>query len=290
MTVLIIRVEVMYHIFLPAAPLRPYIDNYWMVRATEPISLHENVFVDGKADILFNFGCAYQRRYLDKPDSADSLAFSNVDGQRKFPVGIVQEGAVHLLGVRFKAGGLAAFVPLPVHELSNLTVAIADIVGAAGHELEARLYDASIEGQIALLDGFFLRRLHLPTAYAMTLGLAHTLATAADDLAIGQLCREVGYSYRSVDRFFRQFFGISPKFYARIVRFQRVLPMLADTRLNLADIAFTCGYYDQAHLNKEFQDFAAQTPSQYRAHLLEKAAAPPPNLVQFLQEHEFWGN
>jgi AraC-like DNA-binding protein len=279
----------MYRIFLPIEPLRPYIDNYWLLRAPQPILLQENIFVDGKADILFNFGCAYERRSLDQPDAVENLARSNVDGQRRFPVGILQQGAVHLLGVRFKAGGLAAFVPLPVHEISNQTIDVHDIFGAVADELEARLYDASIEEQIALLDSFFLRRLQLPSAYVMTLYLARTLATAVDDVQpsvaiIWQLCREAGYSFRSVDRFFRQFFGISPKFYARIVRFQRALAILTDARLGLADIAFTCGYYDQAHLTKEFQAFAAQTPSQYRTHLLQKAAAPPPNLVQFLQE------
>jgi transcriptional regulator GlxA family with amidase domain len=132
--------------------------------------------------------------------------------------------------------------------------------------------------------------------YVMTLHLARKLTTAADDVrrtapqsapsvaSISQLCREAGYSFRSVDRFFRQFFGISPKFYARAVRFQRALTMLPNASIGLAEIAFACGYYDQAHLTKEFQAFAAQTPTQYRSHLLEKAAAPPPNLVQFLQE------
>jgi AraC-like DNA-binding protein len=279
----------MYRIFLPIEPLRPYIDNYWMLRAPHPILLKENIFVDGKADILFNFGCAYERRNLDQLAAAHSLGRSNVDGQRKYPVGILQQGAVHLLGVRFKAGGLAAFVRFPAHEISNQTIHVRDIFGAAADDLEGRLYEASTAEQIVLLDSFFLRCLQLPTSYVMTLRLARTLATAVDDVqpsaaSIWQLCREAGYSFRSVDRFFRQFFGISPKFYARIVRFQNALSMLRNERLGLADIAFACGYYDQAHLTKEFQAFAAQTPTQYRTHLLEKAAAPPPNLVQFLQE------
>jgi AraC-like DNA-binding protein len=274
----------MYHIFLPIEPLRPYIDNYWMLRAPQPILLQEHIFVDGKADILFNFGCAYERRSLEQPNMVDSLRRSNVDGQRKFPVGILQQGAVHLIGVRFKAGGLAAFVRYSVHEISNQTINVRDIFGASADELEGRLYEASTTQQIALLDTFFLRWLQLPTNYVMTLRLARTLATTMDDLAIWQLCREAGYSFRSVDRFFRQFFGLSPKFYARIIRFQKALSMLPNPQLGLAEIAFACGYYDQAHLNKEFQSFAAQTPSQYRTHLLQRTAAPPPNLVQFLQE------
>ena len=278
----------MYHIYLPAEPLRPYIDNYWMVRSPQPIVLQENVFVDGKADILFNFGCAYERRSLECPNIVDSLGCSNVDGQRMMPVGILQQGAVHLVGVRFKAGGLAAFVRFPLHEISNQTVNVRDIFGAAAEELEDRLYEASTEEQMALLDAFFLCRLQLPTNYVTTLRLARMLATAVDDLQpkVWHLCREAGYSFRSVDRFFRQFFGISPKFYARIIRFQKALAMLPNQHLSLAEIALACGYYDQAHLTKEFQAFAAQTPLQYRAHLLEKAAAPPPNLVQFLQEQQ----
>jgi AraC-like DNA-binding protein len=274
----------MYRIFRPAEPLRPYIDNYWMMDAPQPILLQENIFVDGKADILFNFGCAYQRRHLDQPHCQENLALSNLDGQRKSPVGIVQYGEIHLLGVRFKAGGLAAFVPFPVHEVLNQTVSVRDIFGRAADELEGRLYETSVEERIALLDSFFLRRLRLPPSYVMTLDLVRRLSTAMDDLAIGQLCHDAGYSYRSVDRFFRQFFGISPKFYARIVRFQGALRLLSQLHVPISEIAFRCGYYDQAHLSSEFQAFAAQTPSQYRGHLLEKAASPPPNLVPLLQE------
>ena len=274
----------MYRIFYPAESLRPYIDNYWMMDAPQPILLQENIFVDGKADILFNFGCAYQRRHLDQPDQIDSLARSNLDGQRKSPVGIMQFGEVHLLGVRFKAGGLAAFVPFPVNQVLNQTVSIRDIFGKAADELEDVLYETAVAERIALLDAFFLRRLQVPAAYMTTLVLARRLSTAFDDLAIGQLCRETGYSYRSVDRFFRQFFGISPKFYARIVRFQRALRTLTQLHVPMSDIAFKCGYYDQAHLSREFQAFAAQTPSQYRGHLLEKASAPPPNLVPLLEK------
>jgi AraC-like DNA-binding protein len=56
-----------------------------------------------------------------------------------------------------------------------------------------------------------------------------------------------------------------------------------EVQTDLGEITLACGYYDQSHLAHEFADFTGQSPSLYRAHLLEKRASPPPNLVQFLQ-------
>jgi hypothetical protein len=51
----------MYSFFRPALPLQPYIQNYWMLSGyhDQDTPLHEQIFVDGQADIIFNFGVAY---------------------------------------------------------------------------------------------------------------------------------------------------------------------------------------------------------------------------------------
>lgn len=276
----------MYQLFAPARPLQPFITSYWVFRARDA-QLQENVFVDGQADLLFNFGCAYTRRYLNASDKSDLLGFSNLDAQRNYPVGIVQQGDIDLIAVRFRPGGLAAFLPLPSRELSNQALDVHAVFGAASRELENRLYDAAGDraAKIRLLNTFFLRRLRLDTPYEFALYIARQIEAADGKIAIQELSSQVGYSIRTVDRLFRGWFGLSPKFYARIARFQRALKLLTrDPNISLMDVTLSCGYYDQSHLTKEFSDFTGQTPEQHRLHLLAKAAAPPPNLVQFLQE------
>ncbi|MBZ0288975.1 MAG: helix-turn-helix domain-containing protein, partial [Anaerolineae bacterium] len=174
---------------------------------------------------------------------------------------------------------------LPPTELSNQTLELRQAFGAAASELENRLYDASnpVE-RVGLLDAFFLRRLSVSSPYDFARYVARFIEDAAGAVNMKALSAEVGYSIRSVDRSFRQCFGLTPKFYARVVRFQRALHRLsAETQVDLGDISLTCGYYDQSHLAHEFADFTGQSPTLYRAHLLAKLNAPPPNLVQFLQ-------
>jgi AraC-like DNA-binding protein len=277
----------MYQIYFPTPALRPYIQVYWMVRSADgqPESIRENVFVDGRADIVFNFGSAYQRHTLNQPDAVESMNFSNLDGQREYPVAIAQDGMIDLVGVRFQPGGLSAVLTLPPTELSNQTLELRVAFGTEAAELENRLYDApSLPERVTLLDAFFLRRLLVSSPYDFARYVAHFIETAAGAVNMKYLSAEVGYSIRRVDRSFRQCFGLTPKFYARVVRFQRALRMLsAESASDLTALALACGYYDQSHLAHEFADFTGQSPTLYRAHLLARMTAPPPNLVQFLQ-------
>jgi len=278
----------MYQIFFPARPLQPYIQVYWIVHGPthQAATIRENIFVDGQADIIFNFGCAYQRQYLNQSGKAESLAVSNLDAQRDYPVAILQDGLIELVGVRFKPGGLGAFLSLPLHEISNQTIELKLAFGEAGVELENRLFDSVGDPakRMALLDEFFLGRLVLTSPFAFARYVADYIEASFGTARMKQVSSEVGYSIRTVDRLFRQFFGFSPKFYARINRFQRALKLLSDDpQLDLTTLTLACGFYDQSHLTREFTDFTGLPPSTYRLFLLEKAAAPPPNLVQFLQ-------
>ncbi len=274
----------MYRLLQPAAPLRPYVECYWIARSSaQPATLSESIFVDGKADILFNFGAAYQRRYLSAA-SSDELSFSNLDGQRDYPLAIAQSGHIHLVAVRFRPGGLSAFLRLPIHELSNLAVDLACLFGAEIRELEGRLYDAADQPdeQRRLLDQFLLRHLAVPVSHESARAVAAYLERGM--LRVTDVSRAVGYSVRTVDRLFRQHYGISPKFYARVLRFQAALGRLAANPdgATLAQIAFDCGYYDQSHFTREFLAFAGDTPERYRMLMVARAAEPPPNLASVM--------
>jgi AraC-like DNA-binding protein len=280
----------MYAIYLPNAPLRPYIECFWFLQTnlTPPAQLEENIFTDGRADILFNFGAPYLRRNAGDQEQAHSLTASNLDAQRRYPVHIVQQGQLHLIGVRFRPAGLAAFLPMPMGQLAGLTLDLHNAFGPAGEELEYRLFETAGHRpqQLALLNTFFIRRLAVGAGHTLVNNLVATIEQHGGQITVRDLSRTYGYSIRTIDRIFQNVMGLSPKFYARIVRFGRVLNcLLHQPAAAWADIAAGYGYYDQPHFVKEFVEFTGQQPERYRAQLRREEVTTPPNHVQFLQDN-----
>jgi transcriptional regulator GlxA family with amidase domain len=84
-----------------------------------------------------------------------------------------------------------------------------------------------------------------------------------------------GRSHRHFIAGFRDAAGLAPKRYARVLRFQRLLAVLAATpRPAWAQLALDAGYFDQSHLIREFREFAGVSPREYAA----RAPASPNHL------------
>jgi hypothetical protein len=99
----------MYKLAVPHPDLLPFIENYWAVSVSpgETVDLRVNVYVDARADLVFNFGDAYLRGTIGQHPVTYSA--SNLDAQRDMPITIVQRGAVAIVGARFRTVGVAPF-------------------------------------------------------------------------------------------------------------------------------------------------------------------------------------
>jgi AraC-like DNA-binding protein len=58
--------------------------------------------------------------------------------------------------------------------------------------------------------------------------------------------------------------GVSPKQYARILRFTSALKLIHTGNASFAEIAAGTGYYDQPHLNAEFKELSGFTPREFQ--------------------------
>ncbi|WP_370277516.1 helix-turn-helix domain-containing protein, partial [Pontibacterium sp.] len=68
-----------------------------------------------------------------------------------------------------------------------------------------------------------------------------------------------------LERLFKQWVGISPKHYSRLLRVNLARSALrkAEGNISLTDAALNAGYFDQAHFNREFKQVVGLTPGQY---------------------------
>jgi transcriptional regulator GlxA family with amidase domain len=89
------------------------------------------------------------------------------------------------------------------------------------------------------------------------------IETGAGQSTVGQLASDIGTSCRQLSRRFQNAVGISPKEFSRVSRFLHALRCLRERKQQtLTEIAVMCGYFDQAHFNHEFREFAGMTPAE----------------------------
>jgi AraC-like DNA-binding protein len=156
---------------------------------------------------------------------------------------------------------------LPMHELANKVVALEDVLPRS-RELVDRLGEASSwSARFALLDEFLLRRFAGSVDPSPEVEWSWARLDGSHGRApIHELAQELGWSHRRLIARFRDQIGLAPKTFARVIRFDRAVRQLrASTTHSLAEIAFDCGYSDQAHLNRDFREFAGTSPTAFLA-------------------------
>jgi AraC-like DNA-binding protein len=88
---------------------------------------------------------------------------------------------------------------------------------------------------------------------------------------VNELAGELGCSRRHLARSFGSELGLPPKALARVLRFEHAVGLMRSGR-ELADVAYSCGYYDQPHFNRDFRALAGTTPSDYLARALPEGS------------------
>ena len=172
-----------------------------------------------------------------------------------------------LVGVHFKPGGALPFLGLPAGDLHNRSVALDELWdGRDAERIVARLYEApTSQAKFALLERTLLEIAFRPLARnpAATFALVE-LKRDSSVRSSADVARELRMSQRRFIQIFRNEIGLTPKLYARIERLQAVLrriELLDD--VDWADVASSCGYFDQSHFIHDFREFTGLRPSEY---------------------------
>ncbi|MFB4311401.1 helix-turn-helix domain-containing protein [Actinomadura sp. GTD37] len=178
-------------------------------------------------------------------------------GQRGIQLDVTPLGAYTLLGV-------------PMARLANAAADLADLLGGTARTLVERLADApSWAARFDILDAFLLRRLDAGPVPDREVARAWRLLDGGPGVTVAGLAADVGWSRKHLTHRFREQVGLPPKTMARVLRFRRAVEMLAGGA-GFAEAAAACGYYDQAHLNREFRALSGCTPTELIGGQLEQ--------------------
>jgi AraC-like DNA-binding protein len=176
-------------------------------------------------------------------------------------------GQAAIFGIQLSPWAIPALFSVPASQVTNQTIALADLLGASGNELVEKLLSANTpEERAQLASAFFEQRLRRQQnakfgnlEYAI--GQIHRTQGQADKKTLaGESC----LSKRQFERSFKALTGFSAQTYSRIIRFENAIHRLAGQKENLTDFALAGGYYDQAHFNHDFKSFTGLPPREYQ--------------------------
>ena len=191
---------------------------------------------------------------------------------------ITHDGRQSGIQVALSPAGARPLLGLPAGELANTDVPAADVLGPVAAEITGRIRAvASWPERFAAIDQALLARLRAGSPPGRSLGPEvgfawRELLRAGGGVSVSWLADETGWSERHLRSRFLAETGLSPKAAARVIRFHRARKLLqrrsADgtlARSGLAGLAADSGYYDQAHLAREFRALAGCAPSDWLA-------------------------
>lgn len=257
----------------PKPPLNRFVECFWTLDYDAVQAPHQEarppecILPDGCVELILNFGAPFREVKEDGKEEQQPLHF--LVGQMTRPMLIAPSGQAQLLGIRFHPGGTVPFLRNPMHEVTNQVVELESLDDGNDikRDLVAGVVDVpSLPQKIAAAETWLIKRLCDCESDSGFVDLAANILRLGGRITLDQLAADAGMSGRHLERRFLRDVGIRPKLFCRILRFQQVFRALEQDSTGWAGVAVDCGYYDQAHLIRDFQQFARQTPTVLLAH------------------------
>jgi len=234
-------------------PLSAYVDCFWVAEGYVQPHAREYVLPTASLTLVID---------LDV-EKADAIL---IGGARSQPLVLGTGKPLRIMAAVFKPGGGFPFAECPAGELQNLTVPLSAFWPGETADLREHLSEAStIVERFRVLERFLLRRLRASRPYHPAIQYAIRQLQYSDAASsVADVRDQVGMSAERFIEMFRKEAGLSPKLFARLARFGRVLQRI-DTAADVdwADLAVSTGYFDQPHFIRDFREFAGVTPTAY---------------------------
>ncbi|MEQ8786473.1 MAG: helix-turn-helix domain-containing protein [Pirellulaceae bacterium] len=248
-------------------PLNRFVDCLWHSEGYSPAHDLERALPTGTVEMVFRLEQPELRIVDDDGAPLGRFGDAVVSGthSRYFVLETRQQSSV--MGVHFRPGGAAPLLGLPLSELTDRHVGLADLWGRTARLWREQLLAARApQARFDVLERLLLRRLAPPSTESAVVDDALARFTAAPSLArVRDVCAASGLSAKRFIRRFHDRVGLTPKLYCRVQRFQAVVDQAANRRgVDWARVALDCGYYDQSHLIRDFREFSGVTPAEYR--------------------------
>jgi AraC-like DNA-binding protein len=259
-----------FHRYIPGPPLGEFIEWFWYYDDFYPLHRREHVLPDGTFELIIELR-DQPRRLFNRNDSNRHESFRRgwFSGSHSEYIVIDALPNSSMIGAHFRPGGVTPFLGLPADELRDRVCELDAFWGRSAWDLRDHLLAAtSPHAKFQCLEQFLVDRLRRSESAvyrrARVTWAVQRFLHEPHGITISDVVGETGISHKHFINEFRRHVGLTPKLFCRIQRFRQVLTEISHRRtVDWADVAFSCGYFDQAHFVHDFQAFAGLNPTAY---------------------------
>jgi len=245
--------------------LAPFVKCVWSLESDGPIrdAPRERILPDGCVELVFHFHDPFRSHFANGESAVQPHSFA-VGQMRRF-LEIQPAGRVGFVAVRFHARGAYLFFHRPLSEVAAGVVDLENLWQKPAREWTERIALArGMAARLRLIEESLLALLRANGRPDPAVDRALQLIAAnGGQTPVAELAAGLGVSCRHLTRQFQRAVGLSPKEFGRVSRFLHALRLLSGgNHRSLTETALECGYFDQAHFNHEFREFAGMSPGE----------------------------
>lgn len=254
-----------YKKYQPILPLREHISWFYILEyKSSSLPLEMPTLANNFCAMVFNYGERY--RMSNSHYQNERLPKNFLSTVSTEPYKLSLSGNIGSLGVIFRSTLFKDLLRLPdLNDCINKRIDTDPLLKHPFEGFSDSLAEASSpEERITLANRFFFD-FFKPGLGALSLtdrAIAHILE-ARGFITMDELAQKCFVSTRHLRRVFKQQTGVSPKLYARLKRIGYASYCLNNNDFSWRHLTGERGYYDQAHLIREFRTFSGETPRNY---------------------------
>ncbi|MEK6152307.1 helix-turn-helix domain-containing protein [Flavobacteriaceae bacterium 3-367] len=253
--------------YIPKNELGNILVNMVYHKGYAPEHSKERFLPDGTTNIVFDLQddpkYIYDNKTLKKKQECTKVWFSGMHTQY---LTISSGQHAEMMVVTFRAGGAHTLLKDSLYPFKDVVVPGGQVFGEPVFALRRELIQKlDIQEKFEALEQWLLRSCHFKSDLQKAMRpFVGEIDQSKGQIKLQEMAFNSGYSQKQFIHLFKQYVGLTPKHYHRIIRFNDILnAMYGKKKLEWASIALDCGYFDQAHFIKDFKAFSGLNPKKY---------------------------
>ncbi len=175
------------------------------------------------------------------------------------------EGTGKIIGIKFELGALSDYLDSPLSDYVNKELDIQELVSFDVGAFIDQVDELDSDEQIIDAVQTYLRPFAVAPSFGLTRAqnLVSLIKSDQGITRVEHLSERSNLAIRTIQRSFKNYIGLSPKWLIRKYRLHQALELLERRDVSFLDMVDRLGYTDQSHLIRDFKEIVGVTPNNY---------------------------